>query len=203
MSLCINRGIRVKSKIYSRELLELFKEVTVVSGEENRSTKSDSEGLNTDRLPITVRGKNKLEEELKRLIHTERPSVIRAIEEARAQGDISENAEYDAAKERQAMIEGRIGEIQGQLAGAEVVEPSLLKGERVVFGATISLLETESEDEFTYQIVGTDEADVKEQRISILSPIARACIGKRVGDVVTVRSPKGDKDYEITGLQFK
>lgn len=162
-----------------------------------------STSLKLDRLPITIKGKAKLEEELKRLIHTERPSVIRAIEEARAHGDISENAEYDAAKERQSLIEGRIAEIQGQLAGAEVVDPSTLSGDRVVFGAYVGIIDTESEDEAAYQIVGVDEADVKEGRISILSPIARAVIGKRVGDIVTVRSPKGDKEYEITGLTFR
>lgn len=164
---------------------------------------SEEVKLKTDRLPITIRGKSKLEEELKRLIQIERPAVIRAIEEARAHGDISENAEYDAAKERQSMIEGRIGEIQGQLAGAEVVDPSTLKGDRVVFGAHVGLVDTETDEKTQYQIVGVDEADVKEGRISILSPIARACIGKRVGDIVTVRGPKIDKEYEITGLSFK
>lgn len=154
-------------------------------------------------LPITVTGKAKLEDELKRLINTERQAVIRAIEEARAHGDISENAEYDAAKERQSLIEGRIGEIQGQLAGAEVVDTSTLKGDRVVFGAHVELVDTESEEEFTYQIVGVDEADVKEGRISILSPLARSLIAKRVGDVVTVHSPKADKEFEITKLFFK
>lgn len=159
--------------------------------------------LKLDRLPITVKGKQKLEDELKRLIHTERQAVIRAIEEARAHGDISENAEYDAAKERQSMIEGRIGEIQGHLAGAEVIDPSTLKSDRVIFGAHVDLTDTESDEKFTYQIVGVDEADVKEGRISILSPIARSLIAKRVGDVVTVRSPKADKEYEITNLYFK
>lgn len=162
-----------------------------------------SGSLKTDRLPITVNGKAKLEDELKRLINIERQAVIRAIEEARAHGDISENAEYDAAKERQSLIEGRIGEIQGQLAGAEVIDPSMLKGDRVIFGAHVELMDTESEEEFTYQIVGVDEADVKEGRISILSPLARSLIAKRVGDVVTVHSPKSDKEYEITKLFFK
>ena len=161
-----------------------------------------SGALKTDRLPITVRGKHKLEDELKRLIQVERPAVIRAIEEARAHGDISENAEYDAAKERQSMIEGRIGEIQGQLAGAEVVDPSSLKSDRVIFGASVDLVDTESDEAVTYQIVGVDEADVKEGRISILSPIARALIGRKVGDVVIVKSPKNDREYEITGLRF-
>jgi transcription elongation factor GreA len=160
-------------------------------------------GLKTDRLPITINGKAKLEEELKRLIHTERQAVIRAIEEARAHGDISENAEYDAAKERQSLIEGRIGEIQGHLAGAEIVDPAKLSGDRVIFGAHVELADTETDEQVTYQIVGVDEADVKEGRISILSPLARALIGKRVGDIVNVRSPKTDKEYEITNLIFK
>ena len=159
--------------------------------------------LKVDRLPITIRGKAKLEDELKRLIHVERMATIRAIEEARAHGDISENAEYDAAKERQGMIEGRIAEIQGQLAGAEVVDPSLLKGDRVVFGAHVDLIDTESDETVSYQIVGVDEADVKEGRISILSPIARAMIGKKIGDVVMVKSPKTDREYEIAGLHFR
>jgi transcription elongation factor GreA len=168
---------------------------------------ADGSGQNaapkTDRLPITIKGKIKLEEELKRLIQIERPSVVRAIEEARAHGDISENAEYDAAKERQSLIEGRIAEIQGHLAGAEVVDPSKLSGDRVVFGAHVEIVDTESEEKSSYQIVGVDEADVKEGRVSILSPIARSLIGKRVGDIVTVRSPKGDKEYEITNLFFQ
>ncbi len=163
----------------------------------------EGSAMKTDRLPITVRGKAKLEEEMKRLMHVERPSVIRAIEEARAHGDISENAEYDAAKERQALIEGRLAEIQGQIAGAEVVDPATIKSDRVVFGAHVELVDTETDEKITYQIVGVDEADVKEGRISIMSPIARACIGKRVGDVVTVRGPKIDKEFEILGFSFK
>lgn len=156
-----------------------------------------------DTLPMTVRGKALLEAELKKLMLEERPEVIRAIEEARAQGDISENAEYDAAKERQGMIEGRIGEIQGKLAGAEVVNPAEIKSNRVVFGASVTILDQETEEESTYQIVGVDEADVKKGMISILSPLARALIGKKAGDVVVVQSPKGDKDYEIISFEFK
>ncbi len=155
-----------------------------------------------DALPITLRGKQLLEAELKRLMFEERPSIIKAIEEARAQGDISENAEYDAAKERQSLIEGRIGEIQGKIAGAEVVDPSQIKSDKVVFGATVKLLEVETEEEVTYQIVGIDEADVKEGRISILSPVARAIIGKKAGDSAVVQSPKGDKEYEVISFKF-
>jgi transcription elongation factor GreA len=157
----------------------------------------------SEKLPMTLRGKAQLESELRRLIHEERPAVIKAIEEARAQGDISENAEYDAAKDRQSMIEGRIGEIQGKLAVAEVIDPSVLKSETVVFGATVRLQDLESEEESTYQIVGLDEADVKKGLISIFSPMARALIGKRKGDNVVVQSPKGDREYEILSFEFK
>ncbi len=156
-------------------------------------------------LPITIKGKQKLDDELKRLMYQERPAVIRAIEEARAHGDISENAEYDAAKERQALIEGRILEIQGQLAGAEIVDTTAIKSDRIVFGAHVVLFDTEDESEtkVSYQIVGVDEADVKEGTISIMSPLARALIGKKAGDIISVRSPKGDKEYEVVGFSFK
>lgn len=157
----------------------------------------------TDKLPMTIRGKAMLEAELKKLLLEERPSVIRAIEEARAQGDISENAEYEAAKERQALIEGRIAEIQGKIAGAEVVDTANIKADRVVFGAHVVILDLENEEESTYQIVGVDEADVKQKMISILSPLARALIGKKDGDVVTVQSPKGDKEYELISFEYK
>lgn len=156
-----------------------------------------------DKLPMTVRGKALLEAELKKLMLEERPAVIRAIEEARAHGDISENAEYDAAKERQGMIEGRIGEIQGKLAGAEVVNPSEIRSDRIVFGASVTMVDQESDEKSSYRIVGVDEADVKKGMISILSPLARALIGKKVGDVVTVQSPKGDKDFEILAFEYK
>ncbi len=155
-----------------------------------------------DTLPITLRGKLLLETELKKLMLEERPTIIKAIEEARAHGDISENAEYDAAKERQGMIEGRIGEIQYKLAGAEAVDPKTIKSDRIVFGATVDLLDTETDDKVTYQIVGVDEADVKKSMISIISPIARSMIGKKVGDLVTVQSPKGDKEFEILAFRF-
>jgi transcription elongation factor GreA len=159
--------------------------------------------MGSEKLPMTVSGKALLEQELKRLIQTERFAVIKAIEEARSHGDISENAEYDAAKERQSMIEGRIGEIQFKLSMAEVVDPSKIKSETVVFGATVNLVDLETEDKATYQIVGLDEADVKKGLISILSPMARALIGKRKGDSVVVQSPKGDRDYEILSFEYK
>ncbi len=157
----------------------------------------------SDRLPMTVRGKALLETELKRLIHEERPAVIKAIEEARSHGDISENAEYDAAKDRQSMIEGRIGEIQGKLAVADVIDTAQIKSDTVVFGAIVNLVDLESEDKTTYQIVGLDEADVKKGLISILSPMARALIGKKKGDNIVVQSPKGDREYEIINFDFK
>lgn len=156
-----------------------------------------------DNLPITVRGKLKLEEELKNLMYVERPNTVKMIEEARAHGDISENADYDAAKERQGMIEARISDIQGMLAGAEVVDPSTIVSDKVVFGATVDLIDLDNDEELTYQIVGVDEADVKEGRISILSPIARSLIGKAKGDTVIVRSPKGDREFEIKKFYFK
>lgn len=159
--------------------------------------------MSNEKLPITVRGKAKLEEELKRLIHVERPSVIKAIEEARSHGDISENAEYDAAKERQAMIEGRISEIQGQLAGAEVIDTASIKSDKIVFGASVVVVDLDTDEETTYQICGVDEADVKLGRISILSPLARALIGKQSGDIVQVKSPKGEKEYEVKAFSFK
>lgn len=154
-------------------------------------------------LPLTVRGKALLEEELRKLIHEDRPSVIKQIEEARSHGDLSENAEYDAAKERQALVEGRIQDIQSKLAGAEIVDPSKIKSETVVFGAQVRMTDYDTDKEVTYQIVGVDEADVKAGYISILSPIARALIGKKVGDVAVVSSPKGEKEYEILELIFK
>lgn len=158
---------------------------------------------NREKLPMTVKGKHQLDAELKKLIHEERPAVIKAIEEARSHGDISENAEYDAAKEKQAMIEGRIAEIQGKIATAEVIDPSQIKSDRVVFGAHVKILDLETEEESEYQIVGMDEADVKNKTISILSPLARALIGKKLGEVIVVQSPKGDREYEIISFEFK
>ncbi|MBC7742220.1 MAG: transcription elongation factor GreA [Bdellovibrionaceae bacterium] len=156
----------------------------------------------TSILPITFRGKLMLESELKKLIHEERPQIIKAIEEARAHGDISENAEYDAAKERQGMIEGRIGEIQGKLAGVEAVDPATIKADKIVFGASVEIQDTETDEKSNYQIVGVDEADVKKGMISIISPLSRAMIGKKVADLVTVQSPKGDKEYEILAFKY-
>lgn len=156
----------------------------------------------SDKIPMTAKGKVLLDAELKKLTLEDRPAVIKSIEEARAHGDISENAEYDAAKERQGMIEGRIAEIQAKIAAAEVINPADVKSDHIVFGATVTMLETETDEESTYQIVGIDEADVKKGMISIMSPLARALIGKKVGDIATVQSPKGDREYEVLSLKF-
>jgi transcription elongation factor GreA len=149
-------------------------------------------------IPVTTRGAEKLKEELHRLKTVERHAVIAAISEARAQGDLSENAEYEAAKDKQGFIEGRILEIEGKLAAAQVIDPRQLNAEgRVVFGATVELEDEDSGAQVTYQIVGEDEADLKEGRISIGSPIARALIGKEAGAVAEVHAPGGIKSFEI------
>ena len=154
-------------------------------------------------IPITVRGAQLLKEELHRLKHVERPSVIVAISEARAQGDLSENAEYDAAKEKQGFIEGRIAEIESKLASAQIIDPSALNAEgRIVFGATVDLEDLASGESVTYQIVGDDEADIKEGRISISSPIARALIGKFEGDTAEVKAPGGLRSYEVLEVRY-
>ncbi len=154
-------------------------------------------------IPLTKRGAALLKEELHRLKTVERPAVINAIAEARAQGDLSENAEYDAAKDKQGFIEGRILEVEGKLAVAQIIDPaSLDAGGRVVFGATVDLEEEDSGDAVSYQIVGEDEADLKEGRISVGSPISRALIGKEVGEVAEVRAPGGVKRYEIVEVRY-
>lgn len=157
----------------------------------------------SDKLPITVQGKAKLDAELKRLVQEDRPSVIKAIEEARAQGDISENAEYESAKDRQGMIEARIADLQTKIAMAEVVNPTEIKSDRIVFGATVTITDVDDSSVSTYQIVGVDEANVKEGKISILSPLARALIGKKNGEQVVVLSPKGEKEYEVVKFEYK
>jgi transcription elongation factor GreA len=154
-------------------------------------------------IPITTRGAQLLKEELHRLKTVERHAVVQAIAEARAQGDLSENAEYEAAKDKQGFIEGRIQEIEGKLAAAQIIDPtSLNAGGKVVFGATVDLEEEASGAAVTYQIVGDDEADLKQGRISISSPIARALIGKEVGAVAEVQAPGGIKSYEIVEVRY-
>lgn len=154
-------------------------------------------------IPLTKRGADQLRDELQRLKSVERPSVINSIAEARAQGDLSENAEYDAAKEKQGFIEGRIAEIESKLAGAQVIDPSALDAEgRVVFAATVELEDLDSGNSVTYQIVGDDEADLEHGLISISSPIARALIGKFEGDVASVQAPSGVREYEIIAVRY-
>jgi transcription elongation factor GreA len=154
-------------------------------------------------VPITKRGAELLKEELHRLKTKDRPAVINAISEARAQGDLSENAEYDAAKERQSFVEGRIAELEGKLSAAQIIDPTLLDAEgRIVFASTVDLEDLESGNKVTYQIVGEDEADLKEKKVSITSPIARALIGKHAGDVVEVNAPSGIREYEVLKVRY-
>lgn len=154
-------------------------------------------------LPITKRGAEKLKEELHRLKTVDRPWVINAIAEARAQGDLSENAEYDAAKDRQGFIEGRIAEIESKLAAGQIIDPAAVEaGGRVVFGATVELEDESSGEAVTYQIVGEDEADLKHGLVNISSPIARALIGKEEGDVAEVQAPGGTRRYEIVAVRY-
>lgn len=155
-------------------------------------------------IPITLRGAEKLKTELHRLKTVDRPAVINAIAEARAQGDLSENAEYEAAKDRQGFIEGRIQEIEGKLSAAQVIDPAGLDaGGKVVFGATVELEDEATGDSVTYQIVGEDEADLKQGLINVSSPIARALIGKEEGDTAEVQAPGGVKRYEIVAVSYR
>ena len=155
------------------------------------------------KIPLTTRGAQLLREELHRLKTVERPAVIAAIAEARAQGDLSENAEYDAAKEKQGFIEGRIAEVEAKLSSAQIIDPSSIEAEgRIVFGATVELEDSASGEVVNYQIVGDDEADIKQNRISISSPIARALIGKYAGDSVDVQAPGGIRQYEVLDVQY-
>jgi transcription elongation factor GreA len=154
-------------------------------------------------VPLTKYGADLLKEELHRLKTKERPSVISAIAEARAHGDLSENADYDAAKERQSFIEGRIADIEGKLGAALVIDPTTLAADgRVVFASTVDLENLETGEKVTYQVVGTDEADIKESKVSVTSPIARALIGKSAGDVVGVEAPSGLREYEILEVRY-
>ncbi len=157
----------------------------------------------TTKVPLTARGAEKLRVELKQLKNVERPKVIQAIAEARAHGDLKENAEYHAAREQQGFIEGRIREIESKLSNAQVIDVTKLNaGGKVVFGATVDLVDEETGEEVTYQIVGEDEADIKQGMISVSSPIARALIGKAEGDIAVVRAPGGEKEYEIAEVRY-
>lgn len=155
-------------------------------------------------FPLTKRGAEKLRVELAQLKSVERPAVIQAIAEARAHGDLSENAEYDAARERQGFVEGRIAEVEGKLSNAQIIDPTELDAEgRVVFAATVDVEELESGKKLTYQIVGEDEADIKEGMVSVTSPVARAFIGKEEGDVAEVQAPGGIREYEILAVRYE
>jgi len=155
------------------------------------------------KVPMTVQGAEQLRQELDNLKKVERPRIIAAIAEARAHGDLSENAEYHAAKEQQSFIEGRIAEVESKLSSAQVIDPTTVNAEgRVVFGATVELLDVDSDSEVTYQIVGDDEADIDQGKISISSPIARALIGKEEGDEIVVKVPDGERNYEILKVRY-
>lgn len=156
-----------------------------------------------EKVPMTKSGYEALEQELKHLKTIERPEIIQAIAEARAHGDLSENAEYHSAREKQGFIEGRIREIEAKLSIAEVIDPATMAGETVKFSATVNLVDEESDEELTYQIVGQDEANLQKGKISFQSPLARALIGKRVGDSVEVTTPGGKKFYEILSLAYR
>ena len=156
----------------------------------------------SQRVPMTPGGLVRLKQELKRLKNVERPKIVKEIAEARSHGDLSENAEYHAAKEKQSHVEGRITQVEHWIATAEVIDVSKLSGDRVVFGATVHLTDSQSGDEVIYRIVGELEADLKQGRISVTSPIARALIGKSEGDVVKVRAPGGEREYEIDVIEF-
>jgi transcription elongation factor GreA len=156
-----------------------------------------------ERVPLTIKGHASLEEELKFRQQVERPRIIQAIADARALGDLSENAEYHAAKEAQSLNEGRILELESLISRAEVIDVSKLSGSRIKFGATVKLVDEDTEEERTYQIVGEPEADVRSGRVSVLSPIARALMGKTVGDTVEVTTPGGGKSYEVVDVRFR
>src|SRR5437868_5156083 len=158
--------------------------------------------MSDEKVPMTVLGKKLLDEELKRLMSVDRPMVIKAIEIARGHGDLSENADYSAAKERQGFIEGRIQDINGKLARAQVIDTTMIKSDKVVFGATVVLEDQEAGKRMTYKIVGVDEANIKGGKVGITSPIARALIGKTKGDEVVVDAPKGQIHYDIIEISY-
>ncbi|MDX1401573.1 MAG: transcription elongation factor GreA [Kiloniellales bacterium] len=157
----------------------------------------------SDKVPMTAPGFERLKEELQYLKSTARPEVVRAIAQAREHGDLSENAEYHAARERQSFIEGRVGELEDKIARAQIIDVTSLSGDTVKFGATVTLADEDTDEESTYQIVGEMEADIKEGRLSISAPLSRALIGKQVGDSVEVATPKGEKGYEIISVKFE
>lgn len=155
------------------------------------------------KTPMTIYGAEKLRTELTELKSVQRPRVIQAIADAREHGDLKENAEYHAAREQQSFIEGRIQEIEGKISNAQIIDPKSLSGNKVLFSATVDLLDLETDKEVTYQIVGEDEADIKQGKVSVTSPIARALIGKEVDDVASFQAPGGEKEYEIIAVRFE
>lgn len=155
-----------------------------------------------DKIPMTAQGYAALEVELRTLKGDERPAVIKAIAEAREHGDLSENAEYHAARERQSFIEGRIAELEGVISAADVIDPSAMSGDTIRFGATVVVFDEDAEKDITYQIVGSHEADIAGGKLPITSPLAKALVGKTIGDVVEVTAPGGDKSYEVVSVQF-
>lgn len=157
----------------------------------------------TDKVPMTKLGYERLEEELKRLKGEERPAIIKAIASAREHGDLSENAEYHAARERQSFVEGRIQELEDKVSRAEIIDVSKLDGKAIKFGATVTLVDEDTDEKVNYQIVGEDESDIKAGLLSITSPLARALIGKEVKDTVEVSTPKGSKSYEIVKVDYR
>ena len=159
--------------------------------------------MSANRRPMTANGKKLLEQELQRLIQKDRPQVIRAIEEARSHGDLSENADYDAAKEQQAHIEGRIAMLKDRLANAEIIDVSQIKSDTITFGAHVTLFSGDSDKKITYQIVGEDEADAKQGKLSIQAPLAKRLIGCKKGDVFELHTPKGEREYEVVDFYFK
>jgi transcription elongation factor GreA len=156
-----------------------------------------------EKVPMTLEGYEALQTELKMLKGTERPAIIQAIAEAREHGDLSENAEYHAARERQSFVEGRIAELEDKTSRAEIIDPTKLSGDQVMFGATVVIADCETDEEKKYQIVGESESDIAAGKLAVTSPMARALIGKSVGDVIEVHSPGGTKDYEIVSVEFK
>ncbi|MDX2479481.1 MAG: transcription elongation factor GreA [Desulfuromusa sp.] len=153
-------------------------------------------------VPMTTEGHQRLQDELKQLVRFERPKVVQDIAEARAHGDLSENAEYDAAKDRQGFVEGRIKELNHKIAVAQVIDPTSIKSDKIVFGAKVTLFDIDTEKEVTYQIVGVDEADIKVGKISISSPVGRALVGHRVDEEVNINVPSGVKVYEVTHIEY-
>jgi transcription elongation factor GreA len=155
------------------------------------------------RVPMTPEGYQKMKEELDRLVKVERPKNIRAIAEARSHGDLSENAEYHAAREKQSFMEGRINELQSKLSMAEVIDSAQINQSKVAFGAKVNVVDVEADEEYIFHLVGSEEADVKSGKISVTSPVGRALIGKEVGDVAIVKAPARTIEYEITGIRFE